>query len=216
MNTAVFIVLGIVATLVMLTFIILLTWLSRQKNVATQTQRVVTDKDILLLIDQQPDGLINARSLAEKTGLSKSEAGIRLYQLATFGALEIHYESNLSKHYSLPVPVDKRPAPALSPEPFLTVEDWLVLFKHYNYRLSPQELILATGLPLPVIKREVKYFTKEKVIKLLVQATHYGQTGKGRSFVLREPYRSQPEKFLEDKLELDQRMKTILRKEDLV
>lgn len=61
----------------------------------------------------------------------------------------------------------------------------------------------------------MKYFQKQKIIQTLSQSSHYGGAG-GKTFVLQEPYRSEPERFLEQQLDLDRQMESILRKEDLV
>lgn len=196
---------------------LLFVWLyNRGRNrTSSGTQRIITDRDIIRLIGAQPDGMISAEQLSAQTGLTKSQAKTRMTMLREFGVLHAHYTSGFKYYYSLVEPIDERPAPDLSPEPFLTVEDILTLFKHFNFRLTPLQLIETTGLPLTIIKREMKYFQQQKVVQYLTQTTYSGGVG-AKSFVLMEPYRSNPEKFLEQQLDLNREMETILRKEDLV
>ena len=209
------ILLGVVLLPIVLTFLLVYLYNRGRSKKSAETQRFITDREILRLIEAQPDGMLSGEQLAEKTELTKSQAKVRLALLREFGALNSHYTSGFRYYYSLTGPIDARPAPALSSEPFLTVEDILTLFKHFNYRITPQQLIMATGLPVTIIKREMKYFQKQKVLQSLTQVSHAGGVG-ARSFVLVEPYRSAPERFLEQQLDLNRKMETILRKEDLV
>lgn len=187
---------------------------SRDKT-STNTQRLITDREILELIDAQPDGLLSAKQLAAQTELSTSQAKVRLSTLLSFGALKSHYASNFQGYFSLVERLDKRMAPKLSEEPFLTVEDILALFRHFEFRLTPLKLIMATGLPITILKREIKYFQKQKILQSLTQSSHHSGVG-SRSLVLLEPYRSNPERFLEKQLDLNRQVETILRKDDLV
>lgn len=179
------------------------------------SQDSISDKELLLLIQKQPDGLLSGKQLAERTGMSTTAARLRMYNLYSFGVLKVHYTNLASGFYSLSEPFDDKPKPELTDSPFLTVEDILTLFRHYDFRLSPQQLILATGLPLKVIKREIKYFQSQKILQTLTQTDSNGLL-LSKTFVLLEPYRSHPEQFLEKQLDLNEAMEMILRKEDLV
>lgn len=200
-----------------LLMIVLFLWLfyRRRNKKSAETQHIITDREILRLIQAQPDRMISTDQLANATELTKSQAKARLFLLGDFGVLKGHYGNNFKGYFSLSEPIDERPAPALSPEPFLTVEDILTLFKFFNFRLTPQQLVMATGLPVTILKREMKYFQKQKILQTLVQTNPSGVVG-SQSFVLMEPYRSNPERFLEQQLDMNRQMETILRKEDLV
>ena len=68
-------------------------------------------------------------------------------------------------YYTLAKSIEKSYDLNLSNDPFMTVEDLMIIFKHYDYQVSLQEVCLSTGLPLKVILEEMKYFEKEKVVK---------------------------------------------------
>ncbi|MEL6142276.1 MAG: hypothetical protein AAFU67_11720, partial [Bacteroidota bacterium] len=97
----------------------------------------------------------------------------------------------------------------------LTVDDLLQLFELYDYKLDAQKLILATGLPLAIIKREMKYFEKEGMIKTLYTSVHYGAPT-ARQFYLNEPYRSNPQQFLQREKELNAEVEELLRNDSLL
>lgn len=216
MEPALIIILLVSVLLPLLLIAGLLIYFQQVKTANRETQRVITDRDLLRLIDEQPDGMITARDLADRTGMKKAQASARLYTLSTFGALQTAYNQSLKTYYSLAAPLDQRPAPDLSPEPFLTVQDMLSLFRHFDFRLNPANLVNATGLPVAVLKRELKYFHKEKVVETLTSSAGYGSALARKTFVLREPYRSHPDRFLDRQEDLDLNMERILRKEDLV
>jgi len=162
-----------------------------------EDQRIITDKELLLLFEQEPDGFLTKKRIVEKTNLTKSQAGRRLQFLQYNGLLKYGYSNGLQYYYSLAEAIDHRDAPTLSSEPFLTVEDILTLFKHFDYRLTLQKICIATGLPIQVIKRELKFFEKEKIITSINSyGDPSGMTMK-KTFTLREPYRSNPDAFLQ-------------------
>lgn len=214
MDTYILGVLALVVGLpVLLTLVLVAIYYQRQNKIGRQTQRIITDKQILELIHQQPDGFLSTRQLAEKSGLTRAEAKSRMVQLRTFGAVKVFFAPGSKAYYSLTGPVDDRPPPTLSAAPFLTVEDILKLFRHFDMRLTPQQLILATGLPLSIIKREMKYFAGQKILQRLSVASTMAS---GVTYILQDPYRSDPDQFLEQQLDLNREMETILRREDLV
>ena len=83
-------------------------------------------------------------------------------------------------------------------------------------RLTPQQLFMATGLPLNIIKREIKYFIDQKILQKLSSVSSPYTGVSGITYILQDPYRSDPDQFLEQQLDLDHQMETILRREDLV
>jgi len=155
-------------------------------------------------------GLISPKQLSDITPLNKKQSKARLTYLLHQKILKHHYDSSLKYYYSLKTPIDTRPAPALSDKPFLTVEDILTLFKHHNHQLTVQDVCIDTGLPIPVIKREFKYFIKEKIVNTINTVGQYDKT-----FILREPYRSDPDIFLEKQEEIDFELEELL-EEDIV
>jgi len=76
-------------------------------------------------------------------------------------------------------------------------------------------MIMATGLPLDVLKRELKYFEKQKTVQKLKRADAQGMITK-RFFVLQDPYRSDPEHFRARAGQLDLELKEILVNENLI
>lgn len=173
-----------------------------------QGQSVITDKDLLLLFEQQPDGFLTKKEVMELTGLTKKQSTQRLQHLQMNQLLRASYTSSFRYYYKLYQPIDHREPPKLSNAPFLTVEDVLLLFKHFNYEFNLQDLVIATGLPLLVIKREMKYFVKEKIIEMLYTSMDaVGTTMK--TYILREPYRSDPDKFLAMEGEINPQLEKI-------
>ncbi len=211
---------GIIALMIMagvvpFLLLFLVIALQKQKKTRINSQRDMSDRDLLRLIAKQPDGLISKKELAAKSRLSSSAATIRLSSLTTNGVLRVYHDGMLSGHYGLVKPLEEVPEVSLSPEPFLTVDDILKLFEAFDYKLDFQKLILATGLPLDILKREMKYFEKEKVVKMLFSTDSNGVTHR-KFFILQEPYRSNPAHFLSREKEMNQRVKELLRNDLLI
>lgn len=187
-----------------------------QRNV-TKSQSKVVDIEILELLHQQVDGMLTIQQLTNLTDLTKAEARSRMTSLVTNGLVRMNYTATMKGYYRLVQPLDQRPGPELSKEPFLTVQDILQLFKHYNFNPSLQDLLVATRLPVKVIMREMKYFQKEKIVTMLYSSTDgMGTTYGSRSFVLQEPYRTNPDQFLAREMELNREVKETLVKESLL
>jgi len=202
-------------TIVVGTIVFAIAYTVKQNKINRDTQRLITDKELLKLIADEPDGLIGIKQLAERTGISKNEARMRISSLFNYGLLRISRDKLGKNYYSLAAPLDEREPSGLSPEPFLTVDDILQLFELYDFKLDPQKLILATGLPLSIIKREMKYFEKEGIIKILYTSMHYGSPT-ARQFYLNEPYRSNPQQFLQREKELNAEVEELLRNDSLL
>ncbi|MEL6806036.1 MAG: hypothetical protein AAFO91_19930, partial [Bacteroidota bacterium] len=155
--------------------------------------------------------------VAESTGLKKSAVRIRLQSLATQGLVHMNYSTKMKAFYRLRSPIDRREVPELSDEPFLTVQDVLVLFKHFDLKPSLQDLVIATRLPIKVIMREMKYFQKQGIIQILYGSTDAMGTVTGtKSFVLEEPYRSNPDQFLAKEEKLNLELRKVLVKDSLL
>lgn len=205
----------ILAGVVAIFVIFLIVLLQQQKKTRINSQRDISDRDLLRLIAKQPDGMISKKELTAKSRLSSSAAVIRLSSLTTNGVLRVYHDSMLSGYYGLVKPLEEIPSLSLSPEPFLTVDDILKLFEAFDYKLDYQKLILSTGLPLDILKREMKYFEKEKIIKKLFHTDSNGIRSK-QFFILQEPYRSSPAQFLSREKEMNQRVKELLRNDLLI
>jgi len=176
----------------------------RQVKQVEQTQDKLSDKNLLLSFEEEPDGFLTYKRLMAKTSLTKSEAKFRLTFLSYMGIVKGSFSSSYKSMYSLSEKLDHRETPPLSDKPFLTVEDILNLFKTFDFKLNLQNICIATGLPLSIIKKELKYFEKEKVIESVTEYTADGMGGK-RFWILKEPYRSNPDQFLalESKMNLE-------------
>jgi hypothetical protein len=205
----------IIATIVLfaLTFLIVATIKQRKTN--RLTQRVISDRDLLRLIDTEPDQLLSPHQLRDKTDLSLTEARARLTSLLEFGVMRRNGNRRGRHFYGLNRELIEAPDLNLSPEPFLTVEDLLNIFETYNYRVTPQELIMATGLPLAIIKREMKYFENQKIVQRLQRVDNAGMTVH-RFYVLQDPYRSDPDRFRVQASEMDLEMREILLNDNLI
>lgn len=209
------IALMILAGVVTIFVIFLIVLLQKQKQTRIDSQRELSDRDLLRLIAAQPDGIVSKKEVVAASRLSSSAATIRLSSLVNNGVLRINHDSYLRGYYSLAKPLEAVPDITLSPEPFLTVDDILKLFEAFDYKLDYQKLILATGLPLDILKREMKYFEKEKIIKMLFRTDSNGITSR-HFFILQEPYRSKPQQFLSREKEMNQRVKELLRNDLLI
>ena len=86
----------------------------------------------------------------------------------------------------------------------------MTLFKHHNHQLTIQDVCIDTGLPIPVIKREFKYFIKEKIVKLFYTN---GIGTQSISYILNEPYRNNPDAFLEKEEQINFQLEEILEPE---
>ncbi|MCX8210348.1 MAG: hypothetical protein OTI34_04840 [Lewinella sp.] len=207
----------IISTLVMSTLLIaFVVWMYyRQQNSNSQTQRHISDKDLLLMLHNEPDQLLSPHQLAEKTELSLTEARARLDALFSYGILQRSYNSKARHFFGTRDPIEEIPELNLSNDPFLTVEDLLQIFAVYDYRVTAQQMILATGLPLAVLKRELKYFEDQKIIQKLQRSDVNGMVMK-RLYVLQDPYRSDPDRFRTQAGKLDLEIRDILLNDNLI
>lgn len=196
----------LVATLATVVFV-----MKRRKNIVKNTQRILTDKALMQVFNEHPGGLLSPHQVAEKTDLSLQQARSRLMYLALQNVLRTGIGSN-RHYYELYAPWE---SPAfelsLSPDPFLTIADLQQIFKAYDYRVSPGDLIIATGLPWKVLSREMAHFQKKGVIQK-VRIARPGDSIK--QYVLQEPYLSQPTGEEAEAINLE--LKEILRNEDLL
>lgn len=194
--TAAIVLTGIILTCILLGVLIWKGWKNNIEEIET-TQHIISDGDLLKLFQQQPDGYLDADRIAALTGLTKKQAKFRLTFLAHKKVLRGKYTKSMMKmFYALAQPIQERELPKMSNEPFLTTDDLINLFKSHNYRLTLQDICLATGLPISIIDKEMNYFAKEKIVQVLFGMNSEGMTNSSE-WVLQEPYRSNPKKCLE-------------------
>lgn len=186
-----------------------------QQSSNRQTQRHLTDKDLLLMLHNEPDQLLSPHQLTDKTELSVHEARARLTALHTYGILQRSYNSRGRHFYGTRDPITDPPELSLSNDPFLTVEDLLQIFEAYDYKVTAQQMIMATGLPLAILKRELKYFESQKIVQKLQRTDSNGMLMK-RFYVLQDPYRSDPDRFRAQADQLDLEMREILLNDNLI
>ena len=181
-------------SIIVMTMLIIFGVKSHRKSINASYESV-SDRDLLLFIHDQPDKIVNKNLVARTFGLSNTQTASRLSSLHHNGVLSVLYSKSMTRYsYTLSRPIIKNSDMELSQEPFMTLEDLLKIFKHYDYQVSMQELILVTGLPLKVIKREMKYFENEKIINIMLKMQN--QHTYQRLYMLNEPYRSNPDAFL--------------------
>lgn len=214
MEKDVIIIIGLFVFSAVLILFVIASYYYQQKQNA-DTQRQISDQDLLRLIDREPDQFMSPHLLTERTELTLNQSRARLSALMSYGILNRSGNKKGRHFYALNETLLEAPDLSLSPDPFLTVEDLLAIFKRYHYRVTPQNLIMATGLPLAVVKREMKHFEKEGIVQRLQRANQSGMMME-RFFVLQEPYRSDPEQFRARAGVLDLEIKEILRNDNLI
>lgn len=208
------IIVTVLSTLTVLLIVWAIWYTQRSKRQVENTQRKITDRELLSLFEQQPGGLLSSTMIMEKSGLTKAETTSRLTPLAHWGILRAGVSATgTSYFYELTATLDDYTGPELSEEPFLTVRDLQHIFEAYDYKVSPQDLLMATGLPWNVIEREIKYFRKEKVLEY----TNIARPDDSPiQFILLEPYNKPETLDLKDAERLDQRVKEVLYDENLL
>ncbi|MEE9439310.1 MAG: hypothetical protein V3V14_09950 [Saprospiraceae bacterium] len=190
------IILSIILTCLALLVVLGSMYSTNYKKGVIRGQSIITDKEVLELFDKQPDKMLNKKQLSRLSGLSVTEAGMRLTHLQTNDILKPFYTNSFKTYYTLKREIVKPYELELSEAPFMTLEDLLTIFKHYDYKIHFQELCLSTGLPVRVLKREMKYFEKEGIVMQL-QSHDVNGSVLSKMFVLKEPYRSKSDAFLE-------------------
>ena len=168
----------------------------KSNKVVRNSQEIVSDKDLLIFMNSQPDKMVDYKLLMKEFGLSKFEANGRLRHFLYNGLLRILRTKNgMKAYYTLANPIEHSYELKLTDDPFMTIEDLMMIFKHYDYQVTLQQFCLSTGLPVKVILEEMKYFEKEKVVKCLYTSNDGGFSHK-RVYALCEPYRSNPDNYL--------------------
>ena len=71
---------------------------------------------------------------------------------------------------------------------------------------------------MAVIKKELKYFSKEKIVEFVYTTDPTGMSVSGQTYLLKEPYRSNPEEYIDKENTMNLELEKIYIKEmnDLV
>jgi len=190
------IILSLLFTVLLLIIFFAIYYIKKSNRAVNDSQVDVSDKKLIEFINNQPDKIVNSKALVDEFGLTKFEAGGRLRHFMTNGLLRrMTTRNGMKTYYTLSKPVEKSYDLVLTDDPFMTVEDLMLIFKHNDYQVSLQEICLCTGLPIKVILEEMKYFEKEEVIKCLLLSINSGFSHQ-KVYVLCEPYRSNPESYM--------------------
>lgn len=170
---------------------------------AVKSQNQLSDRDLLLLINDEPDNIINSTNLARKASISKSQAQSRLSKLL-YAGLVSQMSSGFKNFYELRKPIKSEDLIPLSDKPYISIEDLFALFEHYDQKMDLQDICIATGLPFKVIKREMKYFEKEGIIHEMSQHVANGFLSY-KFYTLRDSYKGKRENqsIRNEKINLD-------------
>jgi len=174
------------------------------------SQWKLADYKLLKIITEMPNGLISASDLMENYDLTKKEAKLSLSILAQNKIVKIQVGRKSKRYYELVKPIAKGPFPSLSEKPFLTLGDLMVLFKHFGYRLTLQDLCLATKLPIAFLVKELKYFIQENIVEHLRNIKNTTDT-----YILKEPYRSNPEDYSKNEGRIDLDLRNLYEKSEM-
>jgi hypothetical protein len=180
----------------------------RQENISEDTQRVISDLKLLRLFEQQPGGLLSAQMIADKTELTSGQASARLNALATGGLLTMGSNSMGTKYfYELAAPLEEIPGLQLSGEPYLTIEDLQEIFIAYDYKVSPHDIMVATGLSWKMLSLEMKHFRKKGVIDVAL-ISRPGDSSK--QYILNEAYHRSEKLDLKSRTRINAEVKQVL------
>lgn len=180
----------------------------KQNKTVRDTQRTISDLELLRLFERQPGGILSDVMIAEKTDLTKSEASTRLTDLTQGGLLLAGTNPTGTKYfYELSAPLEEIPGLQLSGEPYLTIEDLQEIFIAYDYKVSPHDLMVATGLPWKIISREMKHFRKRGV----VEVAYLQRPGDSyKQYLLLEEYHRSEKLDLESRDRINEEVKQVL------
>jgi len=104
------------ATFIALALIFIYTFrkLNPSTKVLESDQHLLTDKELIQVIANQPGGIASVKQLADVTPLSSKQLQARLTYFAFQGIVKSQIDTKFKNHYSLMAPIDERPAPKLS------------------------------------------------------------------------------------------------------
>ena len=174
---------------------------------ARASQRIISDRDLLLLINEEPDRIINTTSIAKKTGLSINQARNRMTKFMYAGTVN-QITSGLKYFYELKVPIAEEGLIELSNNPFISIEDLFTLFDHFGQKMTIQNICIATGLPYKVIKEEMKYFKKEGIVYEMTSHKGIGLMA-DKFYTLQEAYKGNRDNHMQRDSEINLDLKEI-------
>jgi len=182
-------VFAIVLLVVSVVFMIgIISWsVTKYRRMLGKSRDIISDRDLLLLINEEPDRIISASNLAKKTEMNINQASMRLSRL-NFNGLVRAMSSGFKSFYELKKEIDSKDLLQLSEKPFISIEDLFTLFKHFEHKMDLQDICVATGLPFKVIKREMKYFEKEGIVHYMHSHSTDGTTA-NRFYTLQDAYK---------------------------
>lgn len=62
---------------------------------------------------------------------------------------------------------------------------------------------MATGLPIVIIQKEMKYFIKKEIVQEIQNWTSDGMSLQGKFYILQSQYRTNPEAYIENEASID-------------
>ena len=195
----------------------LITFIVRKhRKSMNRSETYLSDRDLLILINAEPDRIISAAVLAKKSRLTLGQARTRLHRF--MHASVVHQMTSGFKYfYELKTPIVKEHLIDLSDSPFISIEDLMTLFEHFGYKMTLQDICMATGLPFKVIKEEMKYFQKKGVVHEMTQHTAMGMIAK-KFYTLQDGYKGgqadRKDRDREINLDLEQIYRKASRDED--
>lgn len=196
---SIFVIVASVVVAVTLFFVMISMWIKSYNSIKESSQIKITDKELILLIENQPDGFVSKAFLIKNTPLDKKEVNIRLQELSYKGIVKYAYSNKFKYYYSLKESGADHKTAELSDVPFLTIEDLFELFELHDNRLTLQKVCLSTGLPLSIIDEQLKYFIKEDII---LKLSNYENTV--AQYILSEKYKKKGlDKLEENEINLD-------------
>jgi DNA-binding transcriptional ArsR family regulator len=172
------------------------------------TQYIIDDLELLRLFERQPGGLLSKEMVAKKTGLTSSEACMRLNSLNIGGLLRAGTNpAGARRYFELSAPLEEIPGLRLSGESYLTIENLQEVFIAYDYKVSPHKLMVTTGLPWEILSREMKYFRKLGVIDVV----YIQRPGDGhKQYILMETYQRSDKLDLASRTRINAEVKQVL------
>lgn len=187
---------------------------TRSEQHHEDTQRLISDLDILRLFEQQKGGLLSTEMLAKRTGLTKAQMQSRLTTLSQGGLLTAGPNpTGMKYYYELAAPLEEQPGLVLSDQAFLVVEDLQKIFEAYDYKVSPHDLMVSTGLPWKVLSREMQYFRKQGIVDVAYIARP-GDASK--QYILMDDYHPSQTLDLNSRERINAEVKQVLYDENLL
>lgn len=133
----------------------------------------VTDRDLMLAIRQEVDHIITTEALSAKLGITNKELKTRMNRLLYAGVIKKIYDSRMKALWTLKENLSSVKPINLSQPNRLSLMDIEKIFHEYGYKVTMSDLLMATGLPFVVLRKELKRLIKEGYIRKI---TNYDPT----------------------------------------